>query len=332
MESWICIDLGNRAFCYHREKWGTNIFGLFFISPLVFVLCWPWLWRDTFLRIFGYLNFYTSHKFTSVYYFGKFYNLVVAPWHYPLVYTIAVIPIVTLIMIIGGMIPRFINWRHKETRQADALPMLFLWMGLFPILFQSLPGTPRYDGIRLFLSAFPFLAVLGGLGFAALLDKLKQHPVIQRKLSPGLLSSGLLVILLAPSVYHLYDTHPYELSYYNVLIGGINGAKQAGMESTYWGESLSPKTLDVLNNKLPPNAKIRFYSFSDEVVKWYLDHGYLRKDIQVLNNDDTIPDYAALLCRQGFFGRREWMLYQQNTPIYSVKLHDVPLVNVYQVK
>ena len=320
------------AFCYHREKWGTNIFGLFFISPLVFVLCWPWLWRDPLTKIFGYLTFYTSHKFTSVYYFGTFYNLVVAPWHYPLVYTLTVIPVVTLIMIIAGVIPRFMKLRYHQTRRADALPMLFLWMGLFPILFQSLPGTPRYDGIRLFLSAFPFLAVLGGLGFSALLEKLKRMPVIQQKVSPALLSIGLCGILLLPSVYHLYDTHPYELSYYNLLIGGVNGAKQAGMESTYWGEALSPQTLYVLNDKLPLNATVRFYSCSDDVVKWYRDHQYLRKDIQVLQTDDTIPDFAVLNCRQGFFGRREWMLYQQYVPIYSVKLHDVPLVNVYQIK
>jgi hypothetical protein len=40
--------------------------------------------------------------------------------------------------------------------------------------------------------------------------------------------------------------HPYQLSYYNVLSGGLRGAEALGMELTYWGDPVDRALLDDL--------------------------------------------------------------------------------------
>jgi hypothetical protein len=52
--------------------------------------------------------------------------------------------------------------------------------------------------------------------------------------------------------------HPYELSYYNSLIGGPRGAWNEGFELTYWYDAFDPRSLERINATLPENASITF--------------------------------------------------------------------------
>jgi hypothetical protein len=63
---------------------------------------------------------------------------------------------------------------------------------------------------------------------------------------------------MAPAAWELVHVHPYELSYYNALIGGPRGAWRRGFELTYWCDSLNNQALDELNRRLPPAAEIDF--------------------------------------------------------------------------
>lgn len=211
--------------------------------------------------------------------------------------------------------------------------MLILFNALFPILLQSTPASPKYDGIRLFLPAFPYLAILAGLGFFYLLNLTKQKFIWVNNIKPLLRNNIITIILFAimllPPLYHVIDTYPYSLSYYNLLLGGINGAKQKGMESTYWCEAVNQDVLQYLNQLVPENGKVRFLSFSDEVTQWYQEHNLLRKDIQCFSTDQ--PDYFVLLCRQGFFGGIEWNFYNHTPPLKAFSYKNrVPLVIIYQ--
>ena len=52
--------------------------------------------------------------------------------------------------------------------------------------------------------------------------------------------------------------HPFELSYYNPLIGGPAGAWRRGFELTYWYDALDPTALADLNRRLPRGATVDF--------------------------------------------------------------------------
>lgn len=332
---------------FHRKKYGNNAFSMLFLSPIVFFLSWPWLWFQTKTRIMEYLLFYAQHKFTTVYYFGKMYILTSAPWKYPLVYTLTTIPVTILFLILVALIIIIINQipNHKSQNPNKSQGLKFkpqtliIFNAIFPILLQSGPATPKYDGIRLFLPAFPYLAILAGLGFNFILDwlinrtaklfKPKDGTWFTLNKVEGCLVLGAFLLFLIPPLYHVIDTHPYQLSYYNLLLRGIDGAHQKGMESTYWCETVNQDVLQYLNQLVPENGKVRFLSFSDEVVQWYQEHGYLRKDIQCFSSDQ--PDYFVLLCRQGFFGGMEWHLYRHAIPIkvFSYR-NQVPIVLIYR--
>ena len=64
-----------------------------------------------------------------------------------------------------------------------------------------------------------------------------------------------LSFLLFP-VLHLYLSHRYQLSFYNRLVGGIRGAYERGLKTTYFLEALTPDFLRAMNEKLPRNASV----------------------------------------------------------------------------
>ena len=57
--------------------------------------------------------------------------------------------------------------------------------------------------------------------------------------------SILLAFLLAQS-FGLVTHHPYNLSYYNLLVGGLPGAQGLGLELAYWSESVDRRLLHQL--------------------------------------------------------------------------------------
>ena len=65
-------------------------------------------------------------------------------------------------------------------------------------------------------------------------------------------------LVLGSAAFALIRIHPYELSYYNELIGGPRGAWERGFELTYWYDAFNGPVIDELNRKLPPNARVDF--------------------------------------------------------------------------
>ena len=48
--------------------------------------------------------------------------------------------------------------------------------------------------------------------------------------------------------------HPFGLSYYNLLIGGLPGAERLGLELTYWSDAVDRVLLDRLAAEIRPGA------------------------------------------------------------------------------
>ncbi len=55
-----------------------------------------------------------------------------------------------------------------------------------------------------------------------------------------------MVVLLAAQGWGVATIHPFGLSYYNALVGGLPGAEMLGLELTYWGDSVDGVLLDRL--------------------------------------------------------------------------------------
>jgi hypothetical protein len=55
-----------------------------------------------------------------------------------------------------------------------------------------------------------------------------------------------LVALVVTQGYGVVMIHPFGLSYYNLLVGGLPGAEKLGLELTYWGDAVNAPLLDEL--------------------------------------------------------------------------------------
>ena len=67
---------------------------------------------------------------------------------------------------------------------------------------------------------------------------------------------ALAVTFLAAQGVGLVVMHPCQLSYYNLLVGGLHGANRLGFERTYWGDSLTRSLLSKVAASVPEGATI----------------------------------------------------------------------------
>jgi hypothetical protein len=193
------------------------------VGLIVFVVGWPWLWNDSADRLVRFLSTSVDRQPLRVLYFGSVVDDVALPWHYPWAYFALTVPVgLHLLGFVGA-------GRGLKGMRADPFPALLVAsILLFLVLFAT--RAPVDDGERLFLHVFPGWAILVGLGFRTLWDRI----------GPRRWARGALVALVVMQGAGVLRMHPYQLSYYNLLVGGLPGADRLGLELTYWGDSLSP--------------------------------------------------------------------------------------------
>jgi hypothetical protein len=150
-------------------------------------------------------------------------------------------PLGLLLLGFGGFAGRD---SHHPSLRRDGKMQLVLASCLFPLLLFAVPGVAVYDGERLFLVSSPMWAIAIGRGAALVWDWLKTR--INAKLA-GVACIG---FLLAQG-YGLWAMNPCYLSYYNLAIRGLPGAEQRGLETTYWGDSLTRDIWDHIAQTVP---------------------------------------------------------------------------------
>lgn len=205
------------------------------VGLAVFAAGWPWLWVDPRGRLLAYLGTGVERTSIRVLYFGTVYADRAVPWHYPWVYFLATVPVGLLGLAAWGATR---GWAHADPERRATARLWVGAIGLFLALFST--NVAVYDGERLFLVAFPFAAILAGEGFA---DLWRRATANRRRLLAGFLAcQGVGVVWM----------HPFGLSYYNALVGGLPGAERLGLELTYWGDAVDDVLLDRLADEARP--------------------------------------------------------------------------------
>jgi hypothetical protein len=125
--------------------------------------------------------------------------------------------------------------------------------------------------------------------------------------------------VLGSSAWQLIRVHPFELSYYNELIGGARGARKAGFEMSYWYDVYTLKTVEVFNKRLPQGATIDFLSLSiPPVFTEYRSLGHLRSDVAVGAKDPYRFPFAVQLMQDSkitthgrlLFAMKPWLVIE----------------------
>lgn len=314
------------AWMYHRRASLNNLYAWVFLTPLFFVLMWPWLWHDTAMRLLQYIEFAIGHPRQGLWFLNRRWNFggPPAPWYYPLAITAVSTPPVTLLLMLGGAVVTLASWRRSTT-----IARLIFWSVLVLFAMACLPSTPKYDGLRLFFPVLPFLALMVG-AMTHSLAHLGHDKRLHRSVpltGKQAIATAIVVFLAGGSVFSIARNHPRELSYFNSWAGGLSGAEQRGFEVTYWCDSLDEEVVKELNRLLPPNARLKTFAFHALSLQILQQWGRLRPDIQV---DPPQPHTAFLLqYRKGFWGRTEHALFQQADPVAVWGRDGVPFLLLY---
>jgi len=281
-------------------------------APVVGWLGNPAWWRETLPRLAHYytLSFDREHTLPTIQiiYFGQVYEYSL-PWHNGWVLLGITVPAAILF---AGVIGLF--WAIGQIRR-DRLPFYFLIHFLTLPLIRMLP-TPAHDGVRLFLPTFFFLAAFSGWGAIWLADTLARRVRLPAKWT-RLAMTG---VVLGSSTVALVRIHPYELSYYNELIGGPRGAWERGFELTYWYDAFNDKVITDLNRKFPDQPYVDYLNPKTDTSVMVFQElqtlGALRGDIHLGRNqrEKTKLPYVWLLAQDSkssaftrlLFAMRPW--------------------------
>ena len=213
--AWALARLGPGRAVAACSAWAAVGLAAFFAG-------WPWLWSDPVGRLRAYLGTGVERVSIRVLYFGQVYADRDVPWHYPWFYFAATVPVGLLAL--GGW-----GWSGAGAiGRVDPFPLLLAGsIALFLVLFST--KVPVYDGERLFLVAFPLLAILVGRGFAALWDGRAGGRGWPGRPSgrPGLRGGG------APPVRPELLQRPGRRP---------AGGRRLGLELTYWGDAVDGRS------------------------------------------------------------------------------------------
>lgn len=324
---------------------------LFVIGPLVMVAGWPSLWHDPVLGIARYLADKAGHPSwllnpalaaarpvhwlqglltelggktgrvaIPVLYLGRVYSDPPAPWHYPLVLMIATTPL----GILGGAV--FFFLRRRVRGWARRPFVLFTALNIAGAVAPfMLPGAPVYDGVRLFLPALPFVAILAGMGLARAWRQVRsRRGWSARRARPAAAAFWAWQVLL------LAWMQPCWLSFYGGGVGGVWGAWKLGFETTYWGDTVTAAALDYVNRNAPAHSTVLIGPSGDFVPPYLQYYGQLSPNLKVTTNlAEKDWSYFVLVPRQGMLPDWALRLYREGRPVWEFRIMGVPQCMIF---
>jgi hypothetical protein len=111
--------------------------------------------------------------------------------------------------------------------------------------------------------------------------------------------------------------HPFELSYYGELVGGVPGAAERGMETTYFASTYG-YFLPYLN-QLPAGSKLWVMPNSWDVIYYYQRNSLLRDDIVLLRPPGwgSFYDDSGVLRAQGGLESADYALIDRRQTTFN---------------
>jgi len=305
--AFLPVVLAPWGLLFHRRKAVPNLIFMAILGPLIFFAGWPVMWHHPTLAARGYLANKLDRSAVETYYLGTMYGSGHPPWHYPFVMLLATTPLPVLAAAGCGIREAIARLRDKGRTAGHAA--LLLWGLAFPVLLLALPGVPKYDGIRLMLPAYPFLAALAATGACAAWDRIRSR--LKKPQATGRVIGIIGALwLLAPVVMF----HPFQLCYYGELAGGPWGANKLGFETTYWHETFDGEVVRYLNDHASSGSRVALVGMEYRVWRLYQKSmGEIRADLRHADFATGEWDYLVVIMRQGKLTKevREFMAKHQ---------------------
>jgi 4-amino-4-deoxy-L-arabinose transferase-like glycosyltransferase len=201
------------------------------LGYLIMGLIWPWsiIQFDNPFHALTYFSHFFEKPWKEMF-DGALVSVPDMPWSYlPTLFALQ-LPEVLLALLGAGVIGAFVVLPRTDVaaRRKTILLMLMLAATL-PIAIAIVKRPALYNGIRHFVFVIPPMAVLGGVAFAWIMNKLGNN---RRSWQPVVLSVFVFGLLL--SLGEMIRLHPYQYTYFNHVAGTVRGADDRFMLD-YWG-------------------------------------------------------------------------------------------------
>jgi 4-amino-4-deoxy-L-arabinose transferase-like glycosyltransferase len=291
------------------------------ISPAVFYIGWPWIWHDTLQRLRDYVAFHTGHEYYNMEFLGQTYWKPPMPRLYAWVMTLATVPGITLLLFGIGLL---VSARRRARWSTPLLWFLCLLICYAPWWSDA---TPIFGGTKHWLTAYPFLCLFAGQGFAFVAERRRALAPQQSfaKLTPAALAASVLVGLL----YMTLHSEPWGLSFYTALVGGAPGAAELGLNRTFWGYTTGSMQ-GFIDQRAPPHAGVYVHDTALQSWEMMRIDGRIRADLRGTLN--IAGSSIALYQHEPHMHRVEyetWVDYGHDAPADVGTYDGVPVVWVY---
>lgn len=330
------------------RRWPTWLVVVPISAVCAFVVFNPSIWMHPIagLTEFFKLNFFRGENpelelNISTWFLGQMYDLHhPLPWYNTIFWTAVTVPVVILALAAVAMTEL---WRGDFFRRRFVLFVVFNWLIL--LIVRAIPGTPVHDGVRLFLPSFVFLAILAGIGGNTVVGWLLLHRRRRGAFGrsnrdvrlPRIIIAGALLLALVSCAADMFVYRPYWLSYYNRLIGGLPGAVRAGMEPTYYWDSLDKEIEAWLTENTAANERILFSSISPENLELKRKWGELPRATGQVNHANPDPGagtyrwYVMQHRRSAMYAHDIWLV-KNVKPKFRLTFLNVIMLDIYEAE
>ncbi len=337
-------------------QWKTKLLKINELKPILFYLAicpliaflilyflWPYLWADSINNLLHVVSTYASYVTRKGGGAGFVTDVGWPPWrpYYAPAYAIITTPVIILFFSTIGLVTLWKNIK-KETHGASSFVILWLFT---PILIFILPIT-LYNGIRIFMGFIPPLCIVAAIGASESADFLKTKYF--NKISPYIINIIIYAIMIIPLLVVNIRTHPNQVTYFNLLSGGLSGAQKTRLPFTdriitipdawdYWRNSYR-NGVKWLNENAEPDSYLTMIDYKQHVV---IGANELREDIklrkiksleQIKNRSDSSPGYIMFIARPWFYSDEYIVEYCRNnlSPVYSITSQGAPVLLIYK--
>lgn len=300
------------------------------LGPIVLISTWPWVWHDTWNRLLAYAQFHLQHVHYTYAYLGVSYFEPPFPMSLPFVMILFTVPLTTVILAVIGLASRRSALAPpRRTQRGDSVDTNadLLWTGclLAPLLAIALPSSPIFGGTKHWIAAYPFLALFAGWGFVAVVDGATHAFKSDRRWPTWALAA----LFLAPGAVQTAHSHPFGLSHYTPIAGGVPGAADLGMNRQFWGFT-SGSLADWLAEALPDGGSV--WTCDTTWGAW----GMMQADGRLPDNIRPARSMAeadlVLVHHEPHFNEvdfQAWMAFDDVQPAHVLTYDGVPIISVY---
>jgi 4-amino-4-deoxy-L-arabinose transferase-like glycosyltransferase len=247
----ICVEahaLGIRSAASRFGQFIWRLLPAFVLGYLIMGLMWPWsiLAPLNPMRAAEYFDTFFEKPWRELY-AGQLFAVTNMPASYlPRLFVLKLPEVMLVLGFVGAAGALITAAQSRVPLKRRATYVLLVLAALFPVMLAIVAHPALYNGLRHFVFVVPPFAVLGGLGAAWILERVRRLGTLATAAFAAVLICG-----IALPVSDMVRLHPYQYTTFNWASGGVRMARDNYMLD-YWGlafkqagEALRTKLADM---------------------------------------------------------------------------------------